>query len=298
MLGVPRSNQRWSPEFLRGGLLQVFRPVAAGLEGALQWPELAALTAMAEARRRERAPGAHPIEFVPARPKPRGARRRARVSLNERYDAQITLGGRVPCLPASYHDLFNAIAWAAFPNAKRLLHARQHAAFERLSADERLRRGRSREQDALTIFDEGGSVLVIDESAWGNFDPLTAAPQSPRRPIRTGREVRLVIFGHALMEHVFVEHRGVRSSALVVVYRGEQAQLSPQALLDCVDCAVAARLADPCCFKEPGLDAVAKIISNDEADAWPRHVRVEASARDVPEASFGRAQALELGVEQ
>src|SRR5690606_26753214 len=95
------------------------------------------------------------LRFAPQSKKPRRAKR-GPVELDQLYDGSIALRGEVPCLAQSYHDLFNAVIFAAFPLAKYALHARQFRALrERVTPGvTRLPEARTREQDALTVFDE------------------------------------------------------------------------------------------------------------------------------------------------
>ena len=69
--------------------------------------------------------------------------------------AQLKLfeSGCVQTRPDSLHDLFNALAWLAFPRTKARINAMHAAEIPR----EQGRRGRLR--DLLTILDEGGAVV-------------------------------------------------------------------------------------------------------------------------------------------
>ena len=70
------------------------------------------------------------------------------------YEVRVFESGCVETRPESLHDLFNALAWLAFPKTKARINA-MHA--ERI-AHERGRRGRLR--DLLTLFDEGGAIVA------------------------------------------------------------------------------------------------------------------------------------------
>ena len=65
------------------------------------------------------------------------------------YEERIFRTGEVATRPGSWHDLFNALAWLAFPRAK--------AALNRLHHDELARRGdgpaRGTVRDVATLFD-------------------------------------------------------------------------------------------------------------------------------------------------
>jgi hypothetical protein len=91
------------------------------------------------------------------------------------YEARIALAGEVPTRVASWHDFLNALVWASFPRAKWALTARLHTL-----ATARGPGNRSREEDFLALFDEGGVA------------------------IQAGSEI---IFGHALFEHWLRDQR-------------------------------------------------------------------------------------------
>lgn len=161
----------WDPSFFRRSTL--FWPIAgaaARLEGFAQWPEPRELSCLFD--------GEAPVRFEPAPPRMRRGRR---LGASERYDAIITERRIVPTRRGSWHDLLNALVWASFPRAKRALHARQHRAItSRLGPDLRLPGGRTRDQDAIAMLDEGG-VVVVDRAG--------AAPSA-------------VVFGHAIYERL------------------------------------------------------------------------------------------------
>jgi hypothetical protein len=69
------------------------------------------------------------------------------------YEIKVFETGCVQTRPDSLHDLFNALAWLAFPRTKARINAMHAAAIPR----EQGRRGRLR--DLLTIFDEGGAIV-------------------------------------------------------------------------------------------------------------------------------------------
>jgi hypothetical protein len=237
---VPKSGQLWDPAFLKRSVLlrelqQLGRPLLAGAA----WPTLEAYGALAESERKARASELHAVRFAPPEPRLRRSRARAPLHPRQLYDGRIALEREVPCVSASYHDLLNVLAWAAFPRAKRALHARQ---FRALTAwlppgAVQLPNRRTREQDALALFDEGGSVLVLTPE-------LAARTRGfPEGTLRLSESAaRIVLFGHALMEHVSFESSRVRSAALVLC--AEPPLPEGRALLELVDRAIAGRLAD------------------------------------------------------
>jgi hypothetical protein len=211
------------------------------------WPPLDEYSAFAEAERQARACELVAVRFAPPAPRPRRARRSDSLDLKQLYDARIALEREVPCLTSSYHDLLNVLAWAAFPRAKRALHARQYRALRAWlpSAGSKLPNRRTREQDALTLFDEGGSVLVATPEL---VERLTAAAP---RALALGEEpgAQVVLFGHALMEHIVRYRTPVRSAALLIEAEGPLPE--GRALLDVVDQELERRLLDEAQFQEP-----------------------------------------------
>jgi hypothetical protein len=257
---VPKSGQLWDAQFLeRSALLGDLRRLSEPLLRGATWPTLEACSAFVEAERKARAPELSPVRFAP----PLARSRAQPIDIGQLYDGRIALHGEVPCLGTSYHDLLNVLVWAAFPRAKRALHARQYRALVEWlpPAAARLPGRRTREQDALALFDEGGSVLLL---------PLGLSAAPPRMagesaPLAPG--VRVLPFGHAVMEHVCFESSGLSSAALVVCL--EPPLPEGLALLDRVDQALATRLADPREFSQPVFDAVLAIRP-------PDHVEVRA----------------------
>jgi hypothetical protein len=198
----------------RSPILSPFAPLLEQWSSAASWPSLEQYSEFVEGQRRLRAPEAHPVRFAPAEPKRTRSRRDAPLELGRLYDGRIALHAEVPCLDHSYHDLFNVLAWAAFPRAKRALHARQFKALEQWvpPGASRLPNRRLREQDALTVFDEGGSVVVTRGTR-------LARASAPQELAGDGSSV-FVLFGHALMEHVAYGRNAVRSAAVVLPCEG------------------------------------------------------------------------------
>jgi hypothetical protein len=244
---VPKSGQHWDRSFLeRSPLLQHLREIGEPLLRGNSWPTLEAYSALAESERRERAAQLASVRFAP----PTRRKRAQPVDLGQLYDGRIAIHGEVPCVGSSYHDFLNALVWAAFPRAKRALHARQYRALQAWlpPASTQLPNRRTREQDALAIFDEGGAVLVMPPELAARLRAARATPHL----LSEDKNARIVLFGHAVMEHVCFEPRPVSSAALVLC-------LAPplpmgRELLDVVDEAIAARLASPGELLEPAFD--------------------------------------------
>jgi hypothetical protein len=187
----------WDPAFfLKSPLFWPLRPHAAAFEGWSDFPPVEAIDAALAALA-----GTH-FRLQPPR-KGRRRRRAGPVDPAALYDARIHLEGWVPTRPSNWHDLLNALVWAAFPRAKKALHGRQHQAIAA-----RLRDGaaalpgrRTRELDGLALLDEGGIALLASAS---RAEALALAldardVDAVKRLIQSG-EAAAVLFGHALYE--------------------------------------------------------------------------------------------------
>jgi hypothetical protein len=116
----------------------------------------------------------------------------------------------------SRHDLFNALAWLAFPLTKARINA-LHAVHIPAEAG---RRGRFR--DLLTIFDEGG-VLV------SSSDPATAELVRGFRwkelfwekRARLASTARFMVLGHAVLEQAIEPWPGITCKAIFVDSHGD-----------------------------------------------------------------------------
>jgi len=123
--------------------------------------------------------------------------------LDALYDVRISDAGRVPTREASWHDLMNALVFASFPLAKLALHAR-HAMELRghYARAGRLPNARSRLQDVLALFDEGGVLFLGRPPALAQAARAASHEDHPGLgALVTSGDVRAIVFGHAVLEH-------------------------------------------------------------------------------------------------
>jgi hypothetical protein len=129
------------------------------------------------------------------------------------YEMRVFETGEVPTRASSWHDLFNALAWLAYPRTKGVMNLRH---YEEL----RKRRGallRGTARDVLTLFDEGGMLVACAEPS------LTALLRGFRwkdlfwhRRVDVRANMRFCVFGHAILEHALALFRGVTAKALII----------------------------------------------------------------------------------
>ena len=115
------------------------------------------------------------------------------------YEVHLYETGRVQTRPDNKHDLFNALAWLAFPRTKARINAMHAAEIPREGG----RRGRLR--DMLTIFDEGGAIVACG----GAVEELVREARWRELFVERHREFRIVVVGHAVLEQALAPRLGL-----------------------------------------------------------------------------------------
>jgi hypothetical protein len=160
------------------------------------WPSHEALNALAEEAGVLTASGM-PLRFVPPS------------SADPYYEVHVYESGCVATRSGNWHDLFNALAWLAFPRTKAAINALHAAEIPR----EGKRRGRLR--DMLTIFDEGGAIVVCAdpgiEALLRGFRWRELFWDCRERVLRG---LRIVVLGHAVLEKSLDPWPGIACKAL------------------------------------------------------------------------------------
>ncbi len=195
----------WDPAF--AAQAPFFAPLREAVRhlSAAAWPDCAVLNALAAAGALRNA-GGRDIRFVPQ------VERQA--SFGEKYEPRIFLRGEVQMRANNWHDLFNALVWLAFPRAKAALNRRHYDALLAQQAAGRPNRGS--QQDALTLFDEGGIVVACAEpelAALLRGHEWKALFWQQRDCLAGGME--FFIFGHALYEKALQPYAGVTGRGVI-----------------------------------------------------------------------------------
>jgi len=208
------------------------QPLLARLPGG-DFPGLDALNAIAAGRRIVTG-GGNALRFVAAE--------RAAGSLERPYELRVYETGEVPTRASSWHDLFNALVWLAFPRTKAVLNRRH---YEEL----RVRHGqpqRGTPRDVLTLFDEGGMLVACAEPSLAALlrgFRWKALFWERRADART--RMRFHVFGHAILENALALFRGVTAKALIVDVTLEELAAPTEALNLVLDARAAAYFARP-----------------------------------------------------
>lgn len=201
---TPSGAPRWDREaLLASPPFAAVRPLVERLPGAA-FPALDALNAMAHERGIVTA-GGKALRFVAAEAKA-GA-------VAHPYEVRIFETGEVPTRASSWHDLFNALAWLAYPRTKAVLNRRHYEELRKRRGDPL--RGTAR--DVLTLFDEGGMLVACAEPSlavllrgfrWKELFWQRRADVQAR--------MRFHVFGHAILETALAPFRGVTAKALIL----------------------------------------------------------------------------------
>jgi hypothetical protein len=196
----------WDPKFLeRSPMFEPLRGRAPDSFNA-QWPGLPVLQSLLD--RQDplvRVAGGALLRVVPQ------VRKAGRSEV--RYEERIYRKGELEVRANNWHDLFNLLVWLTFPRAKVALNARHHAAFESRASTGVTDRGPV--EDALTLFDEGGVIVVATsrepldllrtfawkELFWRNREEVAA-------------NMRFFLFGHALYEKALRPFAGITGRGL------------------------------------------------------------------------------------
>lgn len=223
-----KAMQDWDSQFAtRSPMFEPLRAMGEIIQSEA-WPTSEALSAAA-ARRDVRSGGGQPLQFAaPAAAGLPGA---------ADYELSIHDEGSVPLRAANWHDLFNALAWLAFPQVKAALN-RAHAAELRAGQGRQGERhnGRSAKRDALTLFDESGVLVlssdrkVLDRIRAFEWKPLFCTERDTL--VRT---THFLLFGHGLYEKALAPYVGMTGHALLLKTPAGLDVSNPLALIAAAD---------------------------------------------------------------
>jgi hypothetical protein len=174
-----------------------------------------------------------PLRFVPQDALPEGTA----------YEEFIGATGQVPTRD-NLHDFFNGLVWQTFPLVKRQLNALQAAQI----AQAGIGKSRGPARDAATIFDENAALLLVRDDSAGHalVDALRAhgwlSALFDQRAL-FGNDVRVCLFGHALMEKLVAPRKAITAHTLVIFASDDVLALDPDAQRAWIDAHVAGQLA-------------------------------------------------------
>lgn len=214
----------WDPEFLdRSPLLAPLHAHARLLRTYREWPRRADLQRLFDE---------HGVETMAGTP----LRLAAPLAASPKYEERIFLHGELAYREGDWHDLFNALAWLAYPRTKAALNAAHHAAAQR-EADGAggSKHSRGRRRDALTLLDESGAiVLSSDHELLADLRGMRWRRLFVERRERVQRSMRFFVFGHALFEKALQPYIGLTAHALLLGVEADWLESAEGARVDAV----------------------------------------------------------------
>ena len=203
-------NPPWNPQFLATSpMFEPLRPVASGLSNFPAWPTLNAFQQLATVSHNPPATQSGlPIRFVPQGPKPE--------QFSDKYEPRIYLTGEVQTRTENWHDLFNTLAWLAFPETKAVINARHYVAFREREAST-TGKNRGAMQDAYTLFDESGVIVICsDDSLMELLKNCQWKELFWQRRHDTMAHMKFILFGHSLYEKALQPYIGMTGKGLIL----------------------------------------------------------------------------------
>ena len=230
----------WNPDFVeRSPMFEPLRAAVGGLRTAY-WPGCDDLNRIIASRGNAMVTaGGRPLTFV--------EQQLRYETFEDKYEPRIFLRGEVQFRSCNWHDLFNALAWLTFPRAKAALNQRHYRELERQRAIKAPNRGPA--QDALTLFDEGGVIVVTGDAALGAL--LSGFEWKElfwRRRTEAMRSMRFYLFGHALYEKALTPFAGVTGRGVIFEVAPAFFNLPLAQQLNELDARLAERANDPSQF--------------------------------------------------
>jgi len=220
-------------------MFEPLRAAASGLRGPY-WPGCDELNRVIASRRECIASAAgRPLRFVGQQPRQK--------TFEDKYEPRIFLRGEVQMRSCNWHDLFNALMWLTFPAAKAALNQRHYREIERQRASGAQNRGPA--QDALTLFDEGGVIVVASDPALAAL--LTGCEWKQLfwyRRVEVVQRMRFYLFGHALYEKALAPFLGVTGRGVMFEVEHAFFTLPLAAQLPALDARLAAHIGNAARF--------------------------------------------------
>ena len=131
------------------------------------------------------------------------------------YETRIAESGEI-ATRENWHDFFNAMSWLTFPKAKGAI-SEMHAQLLSTRGESELR-ARSTPRDVLTLFDEGGMVVVSSDESL-----LDLVRRFEWKSLFVDRRedvmlcMRFYLFGHSMLEKALDPYVGVTAKGILFV---------------------------------------------------------------------------------
>ena len=195
----------WNPNFFEQSLIfNSIKNVSQPFRRLTQWPTLAQYDAEFNKRHIQSYANklVHPVSQAGAPS-----------SFEELYESRIYLAGELQTRLENWHDYFNALCWLQFPNIKSALNALHFEA----SKNRQRGTNRSPVENAITLFDECGAVIVADDDSLlemiRNHEWKTLFRDNKEE---FGQRIQCYVVGHAMYEKALSPYLGMTTHSVLV----------------------------------------------------------------------------------
>ncbi|HEY9199107.1 MAG TPA: DUF3025 domain-containing protein [Gammaproteobacteria bacterium] len=202
----------WCPDFAqRSPLFEPLRACAAVFAGFTQgWPDLDAYQQILDALPGPiRTHSGRPLRIVPQDGRPQ--------RFEEHYAPRIHQTGELQTRRANWHDFFQFLTWLIFPRSKAAINALHVPHARARLANEGDPGRRTPLENMLSLFDEGGAVVIASEPALlqliREFQWKTLFWEGRAE---LARGLRCITFGHAVYEKALRPYVGMTANAVLL----------------------------------------------------------------------------------
>lgn len=134
------------------------------------------------------------------------------------YEPRIYLKGELQTRLENWHDFFNAMCWLQFPKSKASLNALH---FEQ-SKNRKAGSNRSSLENAITLFDECGAIIVADDDSLldmirnHEWHSLFCDHTQRKNGELFGKHIQCYVFGHAMHEKSLAPYLGMTTHSVLI----------------------------------------------------------------------------------
>jgi hypothetical protein len=195
---------QWDPSFVdRSPGLSALAEAAQPLRRCANWPSLRQLQLLCDSRAIVNACGM-PLRLVGE-------------TNGEPYEIRLHLRGEMHVRERSWHDLFNVLAWMAYPRTKAALNARHYAEATRCDPASLPEGRRTSVRDALTLFDESGAIVAAaDPELLELIRTFEWKQLFWTHRERVEAHLRVFVLGHALAGKLLSPYVGLTAHAVLL----------------------------------------------------------------------------------
>lgn len=133
----------------------------------------------------------------------------------QQYEPRIYLKGEVQVRENNWHDFFNTMVWLTFPKTKVVLNSIQYN-----NLKQRLNKSKIRNsiENALTLFDENGAVIVsCNKELIDLFKNFQWKELFWNRRKEVELQMKFFIFGHSIYEKALNPYLGMTASSVAFI---------------------------------------------------------------------------------